>query len=181
MSAALALWLLLGAAQSVSDILRVNAESVRDSYSAAAWINSETLEYIRENPRSARLITNNAHMIYIHADSGWAYAALPAFSLETANASLDDVRDNAVETLDGEILVVWLDNWYKNGDAGYGADTLRASPRLEVEAELSDGAIFRVKTDGANERTDFLPPPPLERMARSRAGTFPPTHNRESA
>ena len=174
MSAALALWLLLGAAQNVSDILRVNAESVRDSYSAAAWINSETLEYLRENPRRARVITNNAHMVYIHADdSGWAYAALPAFSLETANASLDDVLDNAIETSDGEILVVWLDNWYKNGEAGYGADTLRASPRLEVEAELSDGAIFRVKTDGARERIDFLSPPPARTDGSLARGEIP--------
>jgi len=155
LAAALALWLTLGAARNVGDVLRVNAESVRNSYSAAEWINSETLAYLRENPRRGRVITNNAHMVYIHADGGWAYGALPAFSRRTANASLDDVLDAAIETADGEISVVWLENWYRNAEVGYGVETLRASPRLEVEAEFSDGAIFRVKTNGARPVGDI--------------------------
>ena len=155
LAAALAAWLIFGAARGVGDVLRVNAESVRNSYSAAEWINSETLEYLRENPRRGRVITNNAHMVYIHAGGGWDYGALPAFSRRTANASLDDVLDAAIEAADGEILVVWLDNWYRNDEAGYGVETLRASPRLEVEAELSDGAVFRLKPDGARPVGDI--------------------------
>lgn len=155
LTAALAAWLILGAARSIDDVRRVNSESVRNSYSAAEWMNSETLEYLRENPRRGRVITNNAHMVYIHADDGWSYGALPSFSRGTANASLDDVLDAAIESADGEIIVVWLDNWYRNREVGYGVETLRASPRLEVEAEFSDGAIFRVKPDGARPLGDI--------------------------
>ena len=116
------------------------------------------MEYLRENPRPRRVITNNAHMVYIHADGGWAYAALPAFSLETANASLDDVLDNAIETADGEILVVWLTTGTKTAKPATGRIRC-ARPRVSKwSAELSDGAVFRVKTDGARERTDFLTP-----------------------
>lgn len=150
LAAALALWLALGAAQNAESIWRANVKSVSTAYNAEWWTNSETLKYLRENPLGgARVVSNNIRMVYIHADAGGTYGSLPGFSFPTANASLDDVLDNAVRLSDGgEIRVVWLSRWYQNPEVGYGAETLRASPRLEVEADLADGVVFRVKTAG---------------------------------
>lgn len=151
LAAALALWLALGAAQNAENVWRANVKSVSTAYNAEWWTNSETLNYLRENPLvGARIVSNNIRMAYIHADAGGTYGSLPGFSFPTANASLDDVLDNAVRLSDGgEIRVVWLSRWYQNPEMGYGVETLRASPRLEVEAEFADGAVFRVKTAAA--------------------------------
>lgn len=149
LAAALALWLALGAAQNAEDILRVTIRSATTAYNAEWWANSETLEYLRENPVDGRTISNKTHMVYLHADAGGAYGSLPEFSVNTANASLDGVLDDAIQKSGGgAIRVVWLNNWYKNNEASYGVETLHASPRLEVEAELADGVVFRVKTAG---------------------------------
>ena len=156
LAASLALWLALGAAQNAADIRRANSESVANAYNAEWWTNSETLKYLRENPVvGERIISNKTHMVYLHADAGGAYGSLPEFSLPTANASLDDVLDDAVQTSNGgAIRVVWLSRWYKNDEASYGVETLRASPRLEVEAELADGVVFRVKPEVARPDGD---------------------------
>ena len=195
MSAALALWLLLGAAQNVSDILRVNAESVRDSCSATAWINSETLEYIRENPRPGRVITNNAHMVYIHADSGWAYAALPAFPRETANASLDDVAviagaDNPgdIETF-GSAKIDRFETFIElpNGIPSHGAFgrvfsliAARRFPGIFIEWTKRVGEAAKGQVAAIDGKT--VAAPPTRRTANSpstwRARGRPPTASR---
>lgn len=158
LAATLALWLALGAAQNAERIWRTNAESVRNSYNAEWWTNSETLEYLRENPVNGRIISNKTHMVYIHADAGGAYGSLPEFSVTTANASLDEVLDDAIQKSGGgAIRVVWLSIWYQNDEASYGVEALHASPRLEAEAELADGVVFRVKTDGGARPEGDIP------------------------
>ena len=145
-AAALSLWLAVHAPLTVRGIARFNEDGFYVAGPAARPPNSETLRFVlREGLDGEALVLNSdPGPLHLYAD----LAKKANRELPLAGA---DMRERIARTEDG-VPVVWFHRGQRRRD--YGALDLRATPQLELAAELDDGLVFRVDHDGADERAE---------------------------
>ena len=154
----LCLWLSLAALRSARDIAEANGEGVPDSFTTARWRDSETVRYVRDHRIGigSRLISAAALPLYGHTVSLGTH---PDARFYHRWLALNQVERWA-EGADGGAYIVRL-RW--QGQESYVVEDLLAVPGLELVADLSDGAVFRV-----TERTETDPAAVVEAVARAR-------------
>lgn len=119
-----------------------------NGFSNQVWADSDVLQYIRDNPIAGQVYSNQSLLLYIYTDGNADYRRLPR-SYPSGYISGEPVNGQKqlrqwIENAPAGAYVVWLHNWYANDLFDYDAADLRASPRLELAADLEDGVIFRV-------------------------------------
>ena len=132
-----ALWLALAAALQPVAIRNANAYGIAKwdvgFYSLPRYVNSELIEHVRDQPPEVTVYSNVARALNLYAPRRPPPQHLPrmitSFPLWIAIAP------------DGA-SVAWFHA--TEGYTDYTAADLRATPGLEVVAELTDGAVFRV-------------------------------------
>ena len=150
--AALTLWLGLNAALAPTAIRESNAYGAA-TYDRPRFADSETLAYVLENRISGEIYTNEVHAVYAHTRR-----QLPLlrtlelyYPRDPVTQDIDVVYHVPYELplqrksmLSGEgAHIVWF---HGLGKRTYDAADLRATRRLELAAELADGAVFVVKS-----------------------------------
>ena len=120
------------------EIRRANAEGVY-GYASPFWAQSAILEWIHRNQPEGLIFSNEPVAASLHNYSpSEGYHYLPA-GKEDKQELLQRWRANGVT-----FYVVWFDDERFSRHHDYGIAVLRASPDLELVAELVDGAIFKV-------------------------------------
>ena len=156
-AAVMSLWLAHSAVWSAGDIYRQNTDGHLGSHELPIWRDSEVLRHLRDNPAGGHVFANEGLLVYVNVwqeGDGAKYRYLPALSPGALDSSdLQSELDAAFENLDSEILVVWLDNYYRNSDLEYGPGDLRTLRGLEPVAGFRDGTVFR-------RNPDYTPPDP---------------------
>ena len=135
-TAALWAWLGLALALHVVAIREANAYGITrwdiGRYGEPRWAHSETIAYLRDEPLSGEVYTNQVEALSLYAPGGADPRLIPR---------LDSVAGWA-ESAPAGSGVVWFDDIGTPLD--HDAADLRATPGLEVETDLSDGVVFRV-------------------------------------
>ena len=120
-------------------------------FGAPRWADSETLQYIRENPLPKQVYSNEPYLVNFHNNAAETYHGLPrTLLIGISNPQANDAPAAGQEqpdvwppnAADGAYLV-WFNDWRENVYA-YGAAAMQATPGLEPVAELADGIIFQV-------------------------------------
>ena len=139
-TAALCLWTAGQVEPNAREIRRANAEGAH-GYASPFWAPSETLQWIRGNQMEGRILSNEAMVVSIHNYA----SAIPG----EVNRHLPGAEENMAALLRGwraeghTYYVVWFaDDWFTRRH-DFGMAALRASPDLELVAELADGAVFK--------------------------------------
>lgn len=140
----LCLWLSLAALRSAHDIAKANGEGVPNSFTTARWRDSETVRYVRDHRigLSSRLLSGAALPLYAHT--------IPLSAHPDARYYHQWFNSGLVERwteFAGDSYLVRL-RWH--GEHEYIIEDLLAVPGLELAADLSDGAVFRVTAGGAD-------------------------------
>lgn len=145
-AAALSLWLAVHAPLTVRGIAQFNEDGFYVAGPRARPSNSETLRFVlREGLNGEALVLNSdPGPLHLYAD----IATEANRELPLAGA---DMRERIARTEDG-VPVVWFHRGQRRRD--YGSLDLRATPRLELVAELDDGLVFRIDHGGADGRAE---------------------------
>ena len=136
-AAALALWLAFSAALQPVAIRNANTYGIAGwdvgTYSLPRYVESELVEHVRRLAGEAGVYSNGARPLNLYAPRRPPPQWIPGL-LDGLPAWIDDAPNGA--------LVAWFHAI--QGYPDYNAADLRATPGLEIVAELSDGALFRV-------------------------------------
>lgn len=116
---------------------------------ATPYQTSEALEYVRNNGIDGVIHSNAPYMVYFFTDGDDKYRTISSggYGVDDANAGIsgEEQLRRWVEGWSAGEYVLWFYNHYGNNVFDFGADEMRASPGLELVADLEDGVIFRVK------------------------------------
>ena len=140
----LGLWLSLAALRSAHDIAEANGEGVPDSFTTARWRDSETVSYVRDHRIgfSSRLLSGAALPLYAHTVSLNDHPNARYYHQWFNSGLVERWAEFA-----GDSYLVRL-RWHAEHE--YIIEDLLAVPGLELAAELSDGAVFRVTAGEAD-------------------------------
>ncbi len=142
-TAALWAWLALALALHAVAVREANAYGITrwdvGKYGEPRWAHSETIAYLRDEPLSGEVYTNQVEALSLYAPGGADPRLIPR---------LDSVPGWA-ESAPAGSGVVWFDDIGTPLD--HDAADLRATPGLEAAADLADGVVFRVSR-GHNPR-----------------------------
>ena len=124
---------------------------IGNTFNTVQWIESETIEYLRENPIDARVFCNRygllRGLLALKTRTGvrGKYPTLP----KKLHRLMELIEAGRIE---GGTYIVWLKSIE---DPQYDFDDmdLRALPGVETVAELSDGVIFHVTGDAVQIAT----------------------------
>ena len=125
---------------------------IGNTLNTAQWAESETIEYLGENPVDARVFSNDNHLLY-----GW-------LALKTGTGARGKYRRlpgglhrlaELIEAgrIEGGAYIVWLKS-VKHPRYDFDDMDLRVLPGVETVAELSDGVVFRVARDATKPERD---------------------------
>ena len=120
---------------------------IGNTFNTVQWIESETIEYLRENPIDARVFCNRFGLLHgllaLKARTGvrGKYPTLPK-KLHRLTESIEAGR------IEGGTWIVWLKS-VEDSRYDFNDTHLRTLPGVETVAELSDGVIFHVTGDAA--------------------------------
>lgn len=121
-------------------------------YSSKPWTNSETIRYLRSNPISGQIYSNEARAIYTHIDVPDEVEVY----LNQLQAELpDEARywgDNA-HVRDLEMYVVWFHGWRPFIQTRYDFVQLIYLQDLEIVKVLEDGVVLRDPHSFAADRS----------------------------
>ena len=137
------------AGQIVPNVREINQANSGDwylptSYSAPPWADSDTIDYIRQNPVFGAVYSNSEILVYLNNKGDAAYNTMPGkFGQGSLEAGLADTPDSPYDIYDGS-YIVWFENHYQNQFYDYGAAALRILPNLEPVADFDDGLILKV-------------------------------------
>ena len=161
----LSLWAAAQISPNVVQILRANSGDLYLGYSAARWADSETLRYIRANPLSGALHSNEAQLVFLHNAGNAQHRLLPASRIIYRNSiqqkysrhtpAQEQLNQWLANTQNGA-YVVWFNNWHNSNTYDYGEANFRVTPGLEPVAELSDGVIYQVNRDYTPPANPYL-------------------------
>ena len=147
----LGLWMAGQVAANVDDIRLVNSAGQQRGYAAPPWA-AATVQYLRENPLDGLVYSNLSVLAYLHNAGDAVHRKLPQSrrgdrNLDPGNTATGQEQLAAwLDTAPSGAYLVWFNNRWDNAQVyDYGLPELRAAPRLEPIAELSDGAIYRVR------------------------------------
>ena len=100
------------------------------TYNIAAWQQSETLNYLRDNHIEGRIYSNNRAL-------GW-------FANRSAPGKHRGIpRKKQWAEMEAGAHLVWFDKFYNRAFIGHDDTDLRVLPSVEIVAELADGVVFR--------------------------------------
>ena len=148
----LSLWAVLQVVPNVAQISLANSGNLDLGYSGPPYADSETLRYIKENPITGEVYTNELALLWIHNAGSANYYSLPISRLppriiQQENAAYgtgpEQLSRWLADTDDG-VYVIWFSNWWNTDTYDYGDADLRVTSGLEPVAEFSDGAVYRV-------------------------------------
>ena len=132
-------WLALALALHVVAIREANAYGITrwdvGKYGEPRWAHSETIAYLRDEPLSGEVYTNQVEALSLYAPGGADPRLIPR---------LDSVP-SWTESAPAGSGVVWFDDIGTPLD--HDAADLRATPGLEAAADLSDGVVFKVSRE----------------------------------
>lgn len=139
----LLVWLGLVAAASVREIRQANDGGLRGTENTL-FLDSDVVEYVRENPLPGRAFTNWRTLLIIRTDPSarmhrWGSQATPDGLRRWISQPGEDAH------------IVWFYESSWDTLRNFDADDLRELPGLETVAELRDGVIFRVNRQSASE------------------------------
>ena len=148
----LSLWAVLQVVPNAAQISLANSGELFLEYSGPRWADSETLRYIRENPITGEVYSNEAAILWIHNTGTVNYYSLPSSQLNSdviqqENMAYGTGQEQLIRWLadaDDGVYVVWFINWWNTDTYDYGYADLRVTRGLEPVAEFSDGAVYRV-------------------------------------
>ena len=149
----LSLWAAVQVVPNTILILRANSGDLDLEYNGPRWANSETLQYIQENPIAGKIYSNNPAVIYTHNEGIAKYYKLPTSRASKYLISPNNMAqgDNGQEQLENWLAgaedgayVVWFANWYNSKRYDYDYANFLVTPGLEPMAELSEGGIYKV-------------------------------------
>ena len=136
----------------VREINRANSFG-HNGFSNQVWTESDVLQYIRDNPLTGLVYSNQPFLIYIYTDGyvggnagyNWLpWSVPPGYITGEPINGREQLRQWIKDAPEGA-YVVWFSNWYANDVYNYSDADMRASPGLAPVADLPDGAIFRVR------------------------------------
>lgn len=145
-------WLAGQIAPNVRDVRRVNADDFHAGYHANPWADSATLQYIRDHPLRGEIYSNHSYLVFRRNSAPASYHDLPrsraaGYAIDAGTVDSDRGRKQWETWLAGApygAYVVFFHDVEVSSVFDYGIAAARASAGLELVAELSDGAIFRV-------------------------------------
>ena len=121
-------------------------------YSSKPWIDSETIRYLRSNPISGQIYSNEARAVYTHIDVPDEVEVY----LNQLQAELpDEARywgDNA-HARDLEMYVIWFHGWRPFIQTRYDFVQLIHLQNLEIVKVLEDGIVLRAPHSLAADRS----------------------------
>lgn len=135
----------------IQEISRANSVGL-NSLTNHRWANSSALQYIRENSLAGPIYSNRPMLVYIYTDGAGSYWGMPTNRPDRNSVGNGESDKSAsgreqlrqwLENAPADAYVVWLHQDYGNDLFDYGAAELRATPGLELVADLDDGIIFR--------------------------------------
>ena len=148
----LSLWAAVQVVPNIAQISLANSGELFLEYSGPRWADSETLRYIKENPITGEVYSNELALLWIHNEGSANYYSLPISRLPPRIIQQENAAYNTgpeqlsrwlADTDDG-VYVIWFSNWWNNDTYDYGDADLRMTRGLEPVAEFSDGAVYRV-------------------------------------
>lgn len=150
--AAMAAWVGGQALQSGSEIARANnsAHLAQRShldvdwrgYATPKWTESETLRHARARWQWAAGMSYSNARVQAYVNGGlFGVAKIP---IDDGQSSGREQLERWLEDAEEGALVVWLTNRGQTLPYAFGAADMRTSAGLELLADLSDGAVFRV-------------------------------------
>ena len=166
-AAALCLWTAGQAAPHARRIVRANAgnqdgDLLPGLSAEPRWAASETLRYVSENTLDGAVYSNRPLMpLAIHnanaGDSSYARlldqadhdALLYGEAPVSAGAGQRLLESRIAAAPDGAWLVWFKQGAYTDNLLGFGSAWLRAAPLLEMEADLADSVIYRIRKNAA--------------------------------
>lgn len=113
----------------------------------------DVIQHVEDNPVYDVIYSNAPFAIYWYTDGTREYRMIPpshiggGYAIDNRFAGIsgsEQLHRWAAELPEG-VYVVWLYDYYINHVYDFGPAEMRASPRLEVAADLADGVIFRAK------------------------------------
>ena len=147
----LGLWMTGQIAANADDIRLVNSAGQQRGYAAPPWA-AATVQYLRENPRDGMVYSNLSILAYLHNAGDAVHRKLPQSrrgdrNIDPGNTATGQEQLAAwLDTAPSGAYLVWFNHRWDNAQVyDYGPPELRAAPRLELVAELADGAIYRVR------------------------------------
>ena len=160
----LSLWSAVQVVPNIAQISLANSGELFLEYSGPRWADSETLRYIKENPITGEVYSNELALLWIHNEGNANYYSLPISRLPPRIIQQENAAYNTgpeqlsrwlADTDDG-VYVVWFSNWWNTDTYDYGDADLRVTRGLEPVAEFSDGAIYRVNRGYAPPGNPYL-------------------------
>ena len=118
---------------------------IGNTFNTAQWVESETIEYLRDNPIDARVFCNRYGLLHgllalkTRTNVRGKYPTLPG-KLHRLTELIE------AERIEGGTYIVWLKS-INNSHYDFDDVNLRTLPGVETVAELSDGVIFHVTRD----------------------------------
>ncbi len=138
-TAALWAWLALALALHAVAVREANAYGITrwdvGKYGEPRWAHSETIAYLRDEPLSGEVYTNQVEALSLYAPGGADPRLIPRL----------DAVPGWAESAPAGSGVVWFDDIGTPLD--HDAADLRATPGLEVAADLADGVVFVVSRE----------------------------------
>ena len=110
------------------------------AYNAAAWQQSETLNYLRDHHIEGRIYSNHRPLAWF-ADRTAAYE-----KYQPIRAGLPRLARDIMQWTEDGTHIVWFRAFHNRGVYGYDLMDLRLLSGVEPVAELADGVVFRATT-----------------------------------
>ena len=107
------------------------------AYNAAAWQQSETLNYLRDHHIEGRIYSNHRPLAWF-ADRTAAYE-----KYQPIRAGLPRLARDIMQWTEDGTHIVWFRAFHNRGVYGYDLMDLRLLSGVEPVAELADGVVFR--------------------------------------
>ena len=111
-------------------------------YSSKAWIDSETIRYLKSSPIHGRIYSNEARAVYIHKEDS---DEIETHFVQLQSELPDEARywDDMARDENLEMYVVWFYGWRPFIQTRYDFVQLISLNGLEVVAALEDGIVLR--------------------------------------
>ena len=118
----------------------------------------DVIQYVQNNHADDLIHSNAPFTLYFYTNGKAKCRLIPrsrhaGYVILNENEGIsrkEQLRRYVTGVGEGEYLV-WLNEWYSNYLYDFGPAEMRASPRLELIADLNDGLIFQVIKPAANQ------------------------------
>ena len=115
-------------------------------YSSKPWADSETIRYLKSNPISGQIYSNEARAIYTHVDVS-DEVEIRFNQLQTELPDEARYWDDSAHSEDLEMYVVWFHGWRPFIQTLYDFTQLISLLDLEIKMSLEDGIVLKAPKD----------------------------------